>query len=56
LAAHTLPVTWADVVNVVAGADRANPVTNDAAAGLSPISPTTAVTPVVDTPDLARMT
>ena len=51
-----LTVTWDDVEYVVGGLERANPVTYVAAAGLSPMSPTTAVTPVVDTPDLARMT
>ena len=53
---RTLAYSWDDVEYVVGGLERANPVTYDAAAGLNPMSPTTAVTPVVDTPDLARMT
>src|SRR5579859_1514828 len=54
--AKSWPVTSADVVKVVGGADIAKPVRSDAAAGLRPMSPTTDVTPVVETPDLARMT
>ena len=53
---NTLPVTRADVVNVVGGLERLNPVMVVAAAGLTPISPVMWVVPVVEIPLAARIT